>query len=188
MEKQKQMARCSATTLTGCKCKKTALKEGLCWNHGPKDMNDCGKCLDESLKTSKYNLKLNCNHVFCEDCIYKWLIENPTCPTCREKQPEFLILRAESWGIRTGLLYRPEVIYYNIKSLNNTEIIQMNVFCQTFTSTLTHNDFIKITNSLNTNSIFISIFEKLKNNSHSAYPAIKIAELNPEKLHMFCFF
>ncbi|EKE37242.1 hypothetical protein ENUP19_0085G0119 [Entamoeba nuttalli] len=29
-------------------------------------------------------IKLKCGHVYCEECIFKWLIQQPRCPMCRE--------------------------------------------------------------------------------------------------------
>ena len=30
-------------------------------------------------------IQLSCGHAFCEECIFKWLVQNPTCPLCRSK-------------------------------------------------------------------------------------------------------
>jgi hypothetical protein len=48
------------------------------------------KCIQQSsnccicMENKKLNVKLNCNHTFCKQCIKKWLTEKSnTCPTCR---------------------------------------------------------------------------------------------------------
>lgn len=43
---------------------------------------ECSICMD-----NKHNgILLNCNHIFCEDCLKKWLttVKN-TCPSCRKE-------------------------------------------------------------------------------------------------------
>ena len=43
-------------------------------------LNQCPICFDDKLE----NTLLNCNHIFCKDCINKWLTKNiDTCPICR---------------------------------------------------------------------------------------------------------
>ena len=45
-----------------------------------KDISNCSICFENM----KDNIKLNCNHIYCENCIKKWLTERSnTCPTCR---------------------------------------------------------------------------------------------------------
>jgi len=34
-------------------------------------------CLDDKI------VQLPCKHIFCRECIFKWLKENVTCPLCR---------------------------------------------------------------------------------------------------------
>lgn len=43
---------------------------------------ECGICLEEQ----KIGKELNCEHVFCENCIKSWLTTyNNTCPSCRKE-------------------------------------------------------------------------------------------------------
>ncbi len=44
---------------------------------------ECPICLNKT----RDNLILNCNHKFCNSCLYKWIkVENKkTCPSCRDK-------------------------------------------------------------------------------------------------------
>mgnify|MGYP001335467249 FL=1 len=46
------------------------------------DITDCSICFENK----KENIKLNCEHIFCNRCIKKWLTEKSnTCPTCRKE-------------------------------------------------------------------------------------------------------
>ena len=49
--------------------------------------NDCSVCLEE-FKNGTNVTKLKCGHVFCSECIEKWLSSSITCPCCRQS-PEF---------------------------------------------------------------------------------------------------
>lgn len=45
-----------------------------------KILHQCPICFEDKLE----NILLNCNHIFCKDCIKKWLTTNSdTCPICR---------------------------------------------------------------------------------------------------------
>jgi hypothetical protein len=45
--------------------------------------NTCTICLKVLLSQKKK--KLDCKHIFCNDCIIKWTKQHPTCPICRQK-------------------------------------------------------------------------------------------------------
>ena len=42
---------------------------------------------NECKKAVKINLPVRtiCNHLYCRDCIYKWLSKNKTCPVCKHE-------------------------------------------------------------------------------------------------------
>ena len=42
----------------------------------------CPICFDE-IKNVDNILETDCKHVYCEDCIRMWLVDNKTCPFCR---------------------------------------------------------------------------------------------------------
>lgn len=45
------------------------------------EVTNCAICMDNK----KMNIKLKCNHIFCKQCIKKWLTEKSnTCPNCRQ--------------------------------------------------------------------------------------------------------
>ena len=54
----------------------------------PNQANDCAVCLEE-FKNGNNVTKLKCGHLFCSDCIEKWLSNSITCPCCRQN-PDFL--------------------------------------------------------------------------------------------------
>jgi hypothetical protein len=43
--------------------------------------DNCAVCI--SVPTAP--CKLPCGHIFCQDCLERWLVTNPTCPTCRRE-------------------------------------------------------------------------------------------------------
>lgn len=43
----------------------------------------CSICL-ESYSEVKPGIKIECNHIFHKECIVEWLINNETCPLCRQ--------------------------------------------------------------------------------------------------------
>ena len=46
------------------------------------EATNCGICFENMID----NIKLNCDHVYCNRCIKKWLTEKSnTCPTCRKE-------------------------------------------------------------------------------------------------------
>lgn len=48
----------------------------------PKDII-CSICLEQQIETEEW-CKLNCNHEYHKDCIYKWLRTTDSCPDCRK--------------------------------------------------------------------------------------------------------
>ena len=47
------------------------------------DATTCGICL-QNYRTNRRVVRLPCGHVFCRDCVYRWLTkESCTCPVCR---------------------------------------------------------------------------------------------------------
>jgi hypothetical protein len=135
-------------------------------------------CLDEP----KCFTKLECGHIFCEECIYTWVLEDPSCPTCRTKQSQFIVRRANYWGIQKGLVYRPETVVYNLSFLEEHEARLCNMFLHgvSIISDDTFKSVIEI-------SEFGNILEKMKRDAFSCYPIMKKVGSNPEKLHKFIY-
>ena len=44
-------------------------------------MPSCSICI-ENITTTQF--KTNCNHIFHNECLMHWLVENDTCPSCRK--------------------------------------------------------------------------------------------------------
>ncbi|GMH37688.1 hypothetical protein BSKO_05561 [Bryopsis sp. KO-2023] len=51
------------------------------------DEGQCHICM-ESFNEKSHARELPCKHVFCTQCIFQWLADHDTCPTCRWKYPE----------------------------------------------------------------------------------------------------
>lgn len=58
-------------------------------NHfvAPDQQQQCQICM-ESFNGRMCAKALPCGHVFCKKCIFQWLSDHDTCPTCRWKFPE----------------------------------------------------------------------------------------------------
>lgn len=60
-----------------------------------KEQTDCCICMNDEIKKIDI-VTTKCNHEFCGDCIYKWLINNKnSCPTCRSDIDELTIKNIE---------------------------------------------------------------------------------------------
>jgi hypothetical protein len=115
------MARCSAKCLTGKRCRKSATNGEFCWTHGTKETIDCGICLEETIKKSKYNIQLDCEHIFCKECIFTWLSTCKTkyfyCPMCKIRVSRQIKSIAWEYGVNNDLLYRIRIIKYDISKI-----------------------------------------------------------------------
>lgn len=51
---------------------------------------ECEICCD-NITNAKHILKINCNHIFCAECIFTWHIKygKESCPKCRQKITTF---------------------------------------------------------------------------------------------------
>ena len=60
-------------------------------NQNDSDQLICSICLNEPEDPVKL---VECGHVFCSECLYRWIIDHPSCPFCRAKvaQPELIDL------------------------------------------------------------------------------------------------
>ena len=45
----------------------------------------CSICIEDIYKDSKIIKLDNCNHIYHELCLYKWIYKNNTCPLCRKE-------------------------------------------------------------------------------------------------------
>ena len=74
--------RCCSRTKAGFICKNKNVKnQDYCSSH-IKNKIECSICLDSIHSFKRLE---NCNHIFCKDCIYKWLSITPFCPCCRNQ-------------------------------------------------------------------------------------------------------
>jgi len=183
------MAKCSATTLAGKRCKKNVIKEGFCWCHGPKEMNECGICFEETLKTSRYNVELECKHIFCKECIFKWIIEksnSANCPKCRQKVSEFELTRAQMWGEVEGLIYRAQVHIYDLKKLSEFDTLFVGMIIDVHRETsFADSEFKLLEHGLSKDPENAKLFEKLVSTRYTVHLWIKknMFEGNPRVFH-----
>jgi hypothetical protein len=68
--------RCLEITLRNTRCKKRKKGETYCSMH----YKECSICYDEI----KDKHSLECEHSFCKECIYRWIVKAGTCPMCRK--------------------------------------------------------------------------------------------------------
>jgi hypothetical protein len=117
---------CEATTLKGKRCKKKKNGEHFCTIHNPdykrveKEPDICSICLDEPFV--KWNLE--CNHSFCQKCIYTWLCKSAhfDCPMCRKIiNDKYLKHNAWIFGLNNKLLFKAMITIYKISSLSSEE-------------------------------------------------------------------
>ena len=54
------------------------------FNADQKTMDEgCSICISD-VEINKLMIRLDCNHVFCRECIIKWFEKKVTCPMCRK--------------------------------------------------------------------------------------------------------
>jgi len=119
------MARCSAITLKGRKCKKNGDYDGFCFIHASNEMSTCGICLEDIKINSRSTLELDCKHLFCKSCINEWIIEKTkscSCPMCRSKIPDQFYKNAIQWGKSNGYFYSSEITTFNLSLLEEADI------------------------------------------------------------------
>ena len=46
-------------------------------------LHGCSICIN-GVVLSKLMMRLDCNHIYCFDCIKQWFMEKNNCPLCRE--------------------------------------------------------------------------------------------------------
>lgn len=77
---------CTALTANGRKCRKSALRDGLCCVHLTQQ---CTICMEDVRSSNTHNNKrLTCGHAFHVECIMHWFRMSNVCPVCRVEQNE----------------------------------------------------------------------------------------------------
>ncbi len=77
-------------------------------------MDPCSICLCDIVSSTRL---VNCGHVFCQECISKWLLEKASCPYCRSDVNKFQVHDAFCFGIQTNLLVECVVKEYDFSVL-----------------------------------------------------------------------
>jgi len=87
------------------------------------EFQDCCICLDSINIPVKLD---NCIHSFCRNCIYKWIVSNNTCPTCRSIVPMETCNTALRSLLFTEYLIDIQFVEYSVTTLNPEELIIFN--------------------------------------------------------------
>jgi hypothetical protein len=112
--------RCKGTTLKGKRCKLISCSD-FCYHHSPKP--ECSICYE----TVVSEVKLDCNHSFCKNCIYRWLIETQNCPYCRSEVND-CVEEVVKYGISNKLLACVTDNIVDISSLSQDELDSIDFF------------------------------------------------------------
>lgn len=186
------MDRCSATTLTGNRCKKCVVNNGFCWTHSPKQLITCAICLEESIDIDKLNVKLDCGHIFCIKCIYMYVIEsrdrNCKCPMCRAELSRIHKNSAIYWGLVVNYIYKGYLITYDLSKIDFVDAIYLTtVYNIDHSMYITDIGFSLIFNNIKKSQKDLEIFMRLKASSVLTIKYIKTkpGEHNPVYFHYF---
>ena len=61
------------------------LRRFASFNADQKSVDDgCAICID-GVEINKLMIRLDCNHLYCSECISEWFEQKPTCPVCRKE-------------------------------------------------------------------------------------------------------
>ena len=76
----------SRPTKTVCDSKvPDRLRRFASFNADLKSVDDgCAICID-GVEMNKLMIRLDCNHLYCSECISEWFEQKPTCPVCRKE-------------------------------------------------------------------------------------------------------
>jgi hypothetical protein len=94
-------------------------------------MNTCSICLEDSYINSQTNLRLGCGHIFCKECIYKWIaqtFETSCCPYCKKSIHSTVKEIAKVWALASGEFYYVEITVYRWDALETHEQYYMVAF------------------------------------------------------------
>jgi len=172
--------------LTGKQCKKNATIGELCSTHGPKVLNECGICLEESVKTSKYNVELECKHIFCKECIFRWINTTSNCPKCRKEVSDYELMRARLWGESEGIVYRAQIKIYKLNRLPEFDSLFLAMIMDIHRETsYSDTEFKKLEDYFSKNTIYAKNFKNMTDIGYSVPLWIKTDTLigNPKIIH-----
>jgi len=77
--------------------------------------NNCPICFNPMDEITKCTI--NCSHIFCKDCIHKWLDKNKvSCPQCRDEITSYQNNNHMNYIVKVNI---PNEVHQNIVRLNN---------------------------------------------------------------------
>jgi hypothetical protein len=180
------MSRCEAICKTGRRCKKRTIIKDTCYIHLPEL---CSICLN---KPKCYTV-LSCSHIFCKDCIYRWIDHSDYCPNCRSEVTLFNI--QESYGYLVSIGYYVEIsntiysfnfsenedLYYLVydlgyfnKWISEAEFELFDLFCRLYNISFDSNVEIEYSLSFIRSSDYYLPIEQIGNRKYSNRILIKV--------------
>lgn len=106
------MIRCHGTTNCGKTCKRKR-ETDFCKTHEYQNEN-CSICLNYIRR----KVLLDCEHSFCEKCIYKWMCTKPSCPMCRKNITNQHLNDSIKFGVKNKLIVIVEENFISISDLS----------------------------------------------------------------------
>ena len=77
---------------------------------------ECVICLSSDRKTQKY--KTNCGHIYCKECLFRWLENNNRCPICRSNlYDDYEMVK----NFRTKLLFHMDTVLTILDALDRDQ-------------------------------------------------------------------
>ena len=112
--------RCNGETECGKRCKLkrkfSEMENVYCKIHENQQNEICSICLN----STKSRIKIQCEHVFCKECIIKWICVNRNCPMCRtDIEDTKIIEQSIKFGIKNKLLIYMEECSIKISNADN---------------------------------------------------------------------
>ena len=114
---------CQAITQRRTRCtNKATCEESYCNQHQkmyPRRIDhDCSICTEYVRRPQKLE---NCGHIFCFDCVNKWIAIHDSCPMCRSKISLEQLKDAHIYGVTMGILTKVDHVEIQFRGLTSLE-------------------------------------------------------------------
>ena len=136
-----QKFQCRGTTYCGKRCHLKRKLSDYCKIHEYQEKNVCSICFEHPLRGRSQRI-LECDHIYCKNCILQWMCKNPVCPLCRSTINDSMLCgEAVEYGIKNRLLIYTDHFYLNISGLSELEIEILELISVTPGSFMTHEEW-----------------------------------------------
>ena len=159
--------RCGGITKCNRRCKLKSKKSDYCKIHE----NNCSICFNNI----KDNVTLDCNHIFCGNCILKWICTTANCPLCRSPVNEFLKEKSLEYGVLNKIYLFVYECFINISNLEGNELMVLDYFGITDIDIMTEDEWESVKQKIPD-----SILEKIEIETHKC-----ILKANNEEEYIF---